>query len=293
MKIGITGATGFLGSALGALAAGGGHEVVAFSRSGKVERPWVTESRRMADEPDLSGCDAVVHLAGESLMGYWTRAKRDRIWQSRVDGTRHLVAAMERASPRPRILLCASGAGYYGSRGDEVLEESSPKGEGFLSDLCREWEAAAKSAERLNARVVMLRTGMVLGQEGGAFPLLKKVFGLGLGGRLGSGRQWTSWIHVEDHARLMLWALENSAVSGPVNFVAPNPVTNAEFTRVLAQSLKRPAFFHAPAFALRLLLRDMADEMLLTSQRTMPRAALDLGFEFRKGDFPKAVASLV
>jgi hypothetical protein len=293
MKIGITGATGFLGSALGALAAVSGHEVIAFSRSGKVDRPWVTESRRMTDEPDVAGCDAVVHLAGESLMGYWTRAKRDRIWQSRVEGTHHLVAAMERAVSRPRILLCASGVGFYGSRGDEVLEERSAKGEGFLSDLCREWESAAQAAERLNARVVMLRTGMVLGREGGAFPLLKKVFGFGLGGRLGNGRQWTSWIRVEDHARMMLWALESNHLSGPVNLVAPSPVTNAEFTRVLGQVFKRPAFFHVPAFALRLLLRDMAGEMLLTSQRAIPRVAQDLGFEFLHGAFPKAVASLV
>lgn len=309
MRIGITGASGFLGSALGKLAAKAGHRVVAFSRSGKVDKPWVSESRVLRaaqpDKPlilnqpqdfptlDASGCDVLVHLAGEPLLGFWTRRKKDLIWRSRVDLTKAIVAALAQPSPRPRVLLCASGVGYYGSRGDELLDESSARGGGFLSDLCGEWEAAVRGAERQNARVVLLRTGFVLGHGGGAFPLMKRIFRLGLGGRLGDGRQWMSWIHLEDHARLMLWCIENAQVTGPVNLVAPNPVTNRELTATLARCLKRPAFFHAPAFALRLLIREMADEMLLASQRAAPRVALDLGFEFRHTNLAGAFSNLL
>jgi uncharacterized protein (TIGR01777 family) len=280
MRIGITGATGFIGSALGRHAAEAGHEIVAFSRSGQVNVPWVTDCRTMSPGADFSGCDALVHLGGESLLGWWTRSKKERIWSSRVDLTRSVVDSMARAPSRPSVFVCASGAGWYGSRDDELLDESSARGKGFLSDLCEKWEAEAMRACDQGVRVVTLRTGMVLGREGGAFPLLRRVFGLGLGGRLGDGRQWTSWIHVRDAAATILWALENPRVRGPLNLVSPGPVTNAEFTRTLARHLRRPAFCRAPAFALRLLLREMAGEMLLASQRAVPRAALDLGCHF-------------
>lgn len=293
MKIGITGASGFIGSAFGKHAAAAGHEVVAFSRSGAVAAPWVAESRRVSSTLDASGCDALVHLAGESLLGYWTSAKKKRIWSSRIDLTKSIVDSLADAKPRPRILLCASGAGFYGDRGEDQLDESSSRGDGFLSDVCVAWEAAAKHAERLGARVVSLRTGMVLGPDGGALPLLKKVFGLGLGGRLGSGRQWMPWIHIEDQARLMLWCVENAQVTGPVNHVAPGAITNRDFTSALAKALRRPAFFHAPAFALRLLMRDMAVEMLLGSQRVRPSVALDLGFTFRHPDLHSALGPLL
>ena len=280
MKIGITGATGFMGSELGRHAAEAGHQIVAYSRSGTVNQPWAGESRRTGADADFSDCDALVHLAGESLLGLWTKARKARIWSSRVDLTRDLVGSLAKSPSRPSVLVCASGAGFYGDREDESLDERSSKGRGFLSDLCLAWETAAMAAASHGTRVITLRTGMVLGAGGGAFPLLRRVFSLGLGGRLGDGRQWTSWIHARDAAALILWAIENARVSGPVNLVSPGPVTNAEFTKTLARHLRRPAFLHVPAFALRLLLREMAAEMFLTSQRAMPRVVTDLGGHF-------------
>ena len=194
---------------------------------------------------------------------------------------------------QPQVLMCASGAGYYGNRGEEMLTESSQRGFGFLSDLCGEWEGAAGAAEKLGLRVVCTRTGMVLSQDGGAFPILRRVFRLGVGGRLGDGRQWMPWIHLEDQARLMLACLENSEINGAVNHVAPGVVTNREFTAKLAEKVGRPAFFHVPAFALRLLLRQMAGEMLLGSQRVRPQRAQDLGFTFRFPDLDSALGALV
>lgn len=303
MKIGITGASGFIGSNFGRLAAQRGHQVVAFSRSGRAGHPWAAEGRvltstahgNVGSSPgiDASGCDALVHLAGESLLGYWTPRKKEVIWKSRIDLTQAVVRSLERLNPRPSVLLCASGAGFYGDRGDELLDESSSRGSGFLSDLCEEWEVAARDAERLGLRVVCLRAGMVFGSDGGAFPLLKRVFRLGLGGRLGTGRQWQPWIHAEDQTRMMLWCIENPAVTGPVNQASPSPVTNRELTATLARCLKRPAFLHVPAMALRLALRAMADEMLLASQRMIPRAAHDLGFEFRHPGLEAAFSHLL
>lgn len=298
MNIGITGATGMIGQALGQLALGSGHEVIAYSRrvlpapGAALSRSLVTSGRDPLPETRL---DALVHLAGESLMGLWTKAKRERIWQSRVELTRQVVARLRAWKPqnRPRVLLCASGVGFYGSRGDERLEEGSPAGQGFLAGLCQEWEAAAQEAASLGTRVVFLRTAMVLGQGGGAFPLMRHAFALGGGGRLGSGRQWMSWIHEEDEAALILWALENEAVHGPLNLCAPHPVTNADFTRTLARALHRPALLHVPALALRLLARGMADEMLLTSQRAFPRVAGDLGYRFAHPELEEAVCALI
>jgi uncharacterized protein len=239
--------------------------------------------------------DALVHLAGETLMGLWTAKKRERIWKSRVEMTQGIVRhlATWKAEHRPRVLVCASGAGFYGDRGEEMLVEGSATGAGFLAELCVEWEKAAKEAEKLGMRVVMLRTGMVLGADGGAFPLLRRVFGFGLGGRLGSGRQWMPWIHVEDVAGLILHAVEKESLHGPLNVVAPQAVTNANFTRTLARALRLPAFFHAPAFALRLLLRGMAEEMLLGSQRVSPRVASDSGYLFIHPQLSGAFTSLL
>ena len=307
MRIGITGASGFIGSAFGHHAASHGHEIVAFTRSGKLTKPWVTETRAFGDDADgnqrslavkrpiihAADCEALVHLAGEPVFGYWSAAKKRRIWSSRVGTTAAVVEALGMASSRPRVLVCASGAGFYGDRGDDVLDERSERGRGFLSDVCVAWEAAAREAERLSMRAAFLRTGMVLGAGGGALNMLKKVFSLGLGGRLGSGSQWMPWIHLEDQVRLMLWAVENAAVAGPVNHVAPGAVTNAEFTAALAAALKRPAFSHAPAFALKLLLRDMASEMFLASQRVVPRVALDGGFTFQYPALESALASIL
>ncbi len=298
MRIGLTGATGFIGSHFALLAHGRGHQIVAYSR-GQKEAPVADETLRQPPQaahalPETK-LDALVHLAGESLMGLWTAEKRDRIWKSRVDFTEALVTHLGtwKEENRPKVLVCASGAGFYGDSGPEIVDEASPRGAGFLADVCAGWEKAAHRAEALGMRVVNLRTGMVLGRNGGAFPLLRRVFGLGLGGRLGNGRQWMSWIHLNDAVQILLKALETERVSGPVNLCAPEAVTNAEFTRQLAAALHRPAFFHAPAFALRLILRGMADEMLLSGQRAMPRVATEMGYAFEHPDLPGAFAALV
>jgi uncharacterized protein (TIGR01777 family) len=300
MRIGITGATGFLGKHFIRQASEGGHALVAYTRS-QLERPvplaaeTLKQPRTEPHQLTETKLDALVHLAGESLMGLWTAQKRERIWKSRVEFTQGLVRHLStwKAENRPQVLVCASGSGFYGDRGDDLLDESSPSGAGFLAELCLEWEKAAKEAEKLGMRVVMLRTGMVLGPDGGAFPLLKRVFGLGLGGRLGSGRQWMPWIHVEDTVGLMLRAVEQDGIRGPINLTAPEAVTNAIFTQSLAKALHRPAFFHAPAFAMRLLLRGMANEMLLGSQRVSPRVAIDSGYTFTHPSLAGALASLL
>lgn len=230
-------------------------------------------------------------------MGLWTEAKRRRIWTSRVDFTEQLVTHLRGWQPenRPQIFLCASGIGYYGNSGARPVDESAPRGSGFLADVCEGWENAALQAENEppGMRVVRLRTSMVLGRDGGAFPLLRRLFGLGLGGKLGSGAQWMSWIHVDDEAGLIVKALETASLHGPLNLCSPHPVTNAEFTRTLAAALHRPAFLHVPAFALRLLLRGMADEMLLCGQRGVPAAATTAGYTFAHPTLAGALRSLL
>lgn len=293
MRIGITGGTGFIGRHVSSAAHDHGHTVVSYSR-----RKGADTVQLPPDAPHAlpeTPLDALVHLAGESLMGLWTQEKRHRIWASRVDFTEKMVAHLGTWKPenRPKVFVCASGMGYYGNSGSTPVNESAPRGSGFLADVCEGWEKAAKRAEALGMRVVLLRTSMVLGRDGGAFPLLRRVFKLGLGGRLGSGDQWMSWIHVDDEARLIVKAIETESLTGPINLAAPDPVTNAEFTRQLASTLRRPAFFHAPAFALRLVLRDMADEMLLGGQRAIPRAAQEMGYTFAHPTLSGALKALV
>jgi hypothetical protein len=212
-----------------------------------------------------------------------------------VDFTESLVTHLGtwKAENRPKVLVCASGAGFYGNSGADAVDETSPRGEGFLADVCAGWEAAAHRAEALGIRVITSRTGMVLGRDGGAFPLLRRVFACGLGGRLGSGRQWMSWIHIDDAVQILLQAITTETVRGPLNLCAPEPVTNAEFTHKLAAALHRPAFFHAPAFALKLLLRGMADEMLLGGQRVIPRVATQMGYGFTYPTLSGAFTALV
>ncbi len=296
MKIGITGASGLIGQKVGRLGLETGHEVIGYSRramqaGAAISRSCVTSADDPLPETPL---DALVHLAGESLLGVWTAAKQQRIWESRVQLTQAIVARLRDWQPqnRPRVLLCASGIGFYGDRGDEVLDEGSSAGSGFLADLCQAWEAAAREAESLGIRVVLLRTSMVLAHEGGAYPLMRMAFRLGVGGRLGSGKQWMSWIHVQDEAKLILWAAEKESVSGPLNLCSPQPVTNADFTRALARSVRRPAFLHAPAIALRLLAGGMAREMLLASQRVSPRQSTDLGYRFAYSTLDQALKQL-
>ena len=297
MRIGITGATGFIGSHLALLANSQGHQIVAYSRGKKtasVADETLEQPKHAPHALPETKLDALVHLAGESLMGLWTPEKRDRIWKSRVDFTQSMVAHLGtwKEENRPKVLVCASGAGFYGNS-DAPVDESSPRGDGFLADVCAGWEKAAHRAEAFGARVVTSRTGMVLGRDGGAFPLLRRVFACGLGGKLGSGQQWMSWIHINDAVQILLKTITTETVRGPVNLCAPDAVTNAEFTQKLAAVLHRPAFFHVPAFALKLLLRAMADEMLLGGQRAIPRVATEMGYRFEHPDISSALSSLV
>ncbi len=266
MKVAITGGSGFIGRAVAERLRASGHSVIAVSL-------------RAAPRPDdFAGCQAVVHLAGEPVAQRWTTAARERILNSRIQGTRSLVAAL-RHQP-PAVLVSASAIGYYGSRGDEILTESSSAGSDFLAQVVLGWEREARAAETSGVRVVTPRIGVVLGRGGGALAKMTTPFRMGVGGRLGSGKQWTSWIALDDLVSLVEFAVMNTALSGPVNAVAPNPVTNGGFTRELAAALHRPAIFPVPEFALKLLFGDMS-QMLLGSQRVVPEAALRAGFRFR------------
>jgi uncharacterized protein len=274
MNVAITGASGLIGKALRERLASNGHTAVAVPRGA------------------LPGeCDAVVHLAGEPVAQRWTEAAKKRIHDSRVDGTRHLVNALSAQSKRPRVLVCASAVGYYGARGDQVLTEASAPGSDFLARVVMDWEEASHPAESLGIRVVRLRFGAVLG-SGGALAKLLPVFRFGVGGKLGSGRQWMAWIHIADAVNLILFALDYAAIRGAVNATAPHPVTNEEFTNRLAIALHRPAIFPVPAFALKLALGEMS-EMLLASQRVLPTVAKSAGFRFQYPDLHGALEDLL
>ena len=281
MIVAISGASGLIGRSLRRRIIEAGHTAHAIPRDSGPDR--------LAGI--LRSCDGVVHLAGEPVAQRWTPAAKKRIHDSRVDGTLRLVDALARQPERPRVLVCASAVGYYGSRGDEMLTELSPPGSDFLARVVIDWEQAAQSAEPLGLRVVRLRFGMVLG-HGGALAKLLPLFRFGVGGRLGSGDQWMAWIHIQDAVNLILFALDFSAIRGPVNATAPQPVTNDEFTNRLAIALHRPAILPAPAFALRLALGEMS-EMLLASQRVLPSVAKSAGFPFQYPDLHAALENLL
>ena len=274
MNIAITGASGFIGRHLMKSLAQAGHSVCALSRHA----------------PPVES-DVVIHLAGEPVAQRWTPEAKQRIRESRIAGTRDLVDALGRLPRRPEALICASAIGYYGSRGDEILTEFSAPGSGFLPEVCVAWEKEAQEAEAFGIRVVRVRTGLVLAAGGGALQRMLPPFRMGVGGRLGSGRQWMSWIHLEDLTAMFQFAVE-SQVRGPLNGVAPHPVANSEFTRELARMLRRPAVFPVPEFALRLLFGEMAD-VLLASQRVVPAAAQAAGFRFRFPQLAQALAALL
>ncbi|HET6201436.1 MAG TPA: TIGR01777 family oxidoreductase [Planctomycetota bacterium] len=246
-----------------------------------------------APAESFRGVEAVVHLAGEPVAsGRWNAAKKARIRDSRVLGTRDLVASIERVRERPRVFVSASAVGFYGSRGDEDLDESASPGSDFLARVCRDWEAEASKARALGLRVVQARIGVVLGRGGGALARMLPPFRLGLGGTLGGGRQWMPWIHLEDAVGLLLHAAEREDVAGPMNVVAPDPATNREFTKALAGALRRPAVFPVPPFALRLALGEFA-EVLLGSQKVRPRVAERTGYRFRHPSVAGALSDLV
>lgn len=293
MKILVTGATGLIGGALCARLQSEGHEVAIVSRRAAGSGPYPVFQWDPMTGPipvaAVEGCEAVIHLAGEPVAGgRWTSEIKRRIRDSRVIGTRNLVAGLRAASRSPRILVNASAVGYYGARGDEQLDENSKPGAGFLPDVCVEWEREAQAAIELGVRVSMVRIGVVLAREGGALAKMLPAFKLGVAGNLGDGRQWFPWIHHEDIVGVIHHALLNDAVRGAVNAVAPGIVTNAEFTKTLAGVMHRSPFVAAPAFALNLLFGEMAGVML-ASHRVAPRVAEETGFRFR---FPILEAAL-
>jgi uncharacterized protein (TIGR01777 family) len=242
----------------------------------------------------VSGFDAVLHLAGESVVGRWTGEKKKAIRESRVQGTRNLASALAQSEAKPRVLICASAVGFYGNRGEEVLSEESPSGEGFLPEVCREWEDATRIAAEAGIRTVNIRIGLVLSAKGGALAKMLTPFKLGLGGRIGSGRQWWSWIHVDDIVGGVHHAMRTEALAGPVNLVAQNAVRNAEFTKVLASVLRRPAIFPVPEFAVRLAFGvQAAEEMLLASQRIEPGKLTANGYAFRFRELRAALEDLL
>ncbi|MEO6741308.1 MAG: TIGR01777 family oxidoreductase [Chthoniobacteraceae bacterium] len=292
MQLALTGATGFVGRHVIRLAVRRGYEVIALTRNPAqtVHDCIGTRAFSAAAPPDLSGCDAVLHLAGENVAGLWTRGKMQRIRDSRILGTRRIAEAICASSHPPDVFVSASAIGFYGDSGEAELTEESPHGAGFLADTCREWEHEAMLAES-HCRTVRTRIGLVLGRGGGALRMMLPFFRIGLGARIGSGRQWMSWIHAEDLASLLLFAVENLDVRGALNATAPWPVRNADFTRTLARSVRRPAFFAVPGFALRLLLGEFSRE-LLDSKRVLPAAATGHGFGFRFPELAPALADI-
>jgi uncharacterized protein len=294
MQIVVTGATGFIGSRLVRRLADDGNSLRLLGRNrpatlapGTEFHPWDSEASAPRQQA-LAGTDAVIHLAGEPVAQRWTAAAKRHIRESRVFGTRNLVGAL-RCLPRPpAVLVCASAVGFYGTRGDEVLTETAAPGKDFLAEVCQEWECEASRAAELGMRVVSLRVGTVLGKEGGALARMLPPFRAGVGGRLGSGLQWMSWIHVDDLVDLILAAVTRVDIDGAVNAVSPQAVTNADFTRQLGIALRRPAMIPVPAFALRAFFGEMA-QVLLASQRVQPQRALQAGFSYR---FPELAPAL-
>ena len=293
MNITLTGASGFLGKRLIQTLQTSQHKLRVLGRR-PVEGAEFFAWDSLTGEPPagaLAGTNAVIHLAGEPVAQRWTPEVKRRILDSRVIGTRNLLHALSTQSPRPEVLISASAIGIYGSRGDEILTEASTHGKGFLTEVGEAWEREAEMAESLGIRVIRLRIGVVLGQGGGALEKMLPPFRLGLGCRLGSGRQWISWIHIEDVVNLIAFALQEK-ISGPVNATAPNPVTNAGFTQQLGAALHRPAAFAVPGFALKLAYGEMA-EVVLEGQRVLPAAALKAGYHFRFPNLEPALAQIL
>ncbi len=291
MVIAISGASGLVGSALARAFKARGNDVRRIVRdapTSDADIPWDTR-RATIDAGKLAGVDAVIHLAGENLAQRWTTAARRRIRDSRVSGTLALARALASLDRKPRVFLSGSAIGVYGNRGHEVLDERSSTGSDFLAEVCTAWEAATKPASEAGIRVVLLRSGLVISRDGGALAKMLTPFRLGVGGQLGTGRQWMSWISIDDYPRVVSFLLQNEALRGPINVVAPNPVTNKEFSRTLARVLGRPSFFTVPKFALALAFGDMADDTVLASQRAVPRRLLEAGFDFQHSTLESAL----
>lgn len=294
MKILITGSSGLIGSVLVPLLKGHGHQVVRLVRhktaNGKDVAVWDPNEGKL-ETSSLEQTDAVVNLAGENIAGSrWTEEHKKRIRESRVRGTQLLSESLAQLAVPPRVLVSASAVGYYGSRGDEVLTEDSPPGSGFLTEVCKEWEEATEPARQKGIRVVKLRIGMVLSGKGGALTAMLPAFKMGAGGKVGNGRQFVSWIAIDDLARAIAHSIGTESLSGPVNASSPKPVRYEEFAKTLGKVLGRPSFLPLPAFAVRLLFGQMADELLLASQRVQPWRLQGSGFAFQFPDIESALS---
>jgi uncharacterized protein (TIGR01777 family) len=294
----VSGASGMVGSLLVPSLKMAGAHVARLSRNGThadvTNEELVPWNPSQAISPELvSGFDAVIHLAGESIVGRWTDEKKIRVRESRIPPTAHLAQALAQAKDKPEVFVSASAIGYYGNRGDDLLTEESAPGTSFLADLAREWEAATIAAAKAGIRTVQIRTGVVLGSNGGALPKMLPAFKMGVGGKIGSGRQWMSWVDVNDMVGAIHHILRTDLLQGPVNLVAPKAVTNAEFTKTLASVLSRPAIFPMPAFAARLAFGQMADEMLLASQRVEPKRLIASGYPFRFRDLRSSLKEIL
>jgi uncharacterized protein len=292
----ITGASGFIGRKLVRTLLSEGHSVdyLGRKRSLSLDSRAAFHSWNPGERPPLSSVpplDAIVHLAGEPVAQRWTPEVKQRIYTSRVEGTRQLVSAIGELRHKPALLVSASAVGYYGDRADEVLTESSAPGTDFLAKLCVDWEREAARAHEFGVRVVRIRIGIVLGRDGGALKQMMTPFRLGMGGRLGSGQQWMPWIHVDDLLRLFMFAAADSSIEGPLNGSSPEPVTNAEFTRRLAHALHRPAILRIPKFALKIAFGELADFMF-ASLRVMPEATKQSGFQFMYPELGRALKAL-
>jgi uncharacterized protein (TIGR01777 family) len=290
----VSGVSGPIGTALVPSLKARGCDVVRLVRASTAGEAQISWNPEKPIAPGaVSGFDAVIHLAGESIVGRWTPAKKTRIGDSRVVGTSNLAGALAQAQKKPQVFVCSSAIGYYGDRGDEVLREDSPSGTGFLTEVCRQWEAATKPAFEAGIRTVQIRTGVVLSPRGGALGKILPPFKLGAGGRIGDGRQWMSWIDIKDMIEAIHHILNTTLLQGPVNMVAPKPVTNAEFTQTLASVLSRPAIFPVPAFAVKLAFGEMGETVLLASQRVEPARLVASGYSFHYSDLRSSLEHIL
>ena len=296
MRVAISGASGLIGTELAAVLRRGGHEVLRLVRSrppGRGAASWDPAAGEL-DPEVLTGCDAVVNLAGKNVgAGRWTEALKHELWHSRVDSTGLLARTMAGLELSPRVLVSMSGVNLYGDRGDEVLTEGSSKGDGFMAELAAAWEAAADPAREAGLRVVHVRGGQVMHPDGGSLATMLPLFRLGLGGRFGSGRQWWSWISLDDMVGVIVHALTRREVDGPLNATAPEPVTNADFTRILAGVLGRPALLPIPRFGPKLLVGDLADELIFASVRAVPERTLASGYSFARPELEGALRAML
>ncbi len=295
MKVLISGSYGLVGSASGRNLTSENHSITRLVRSTSQEGILWNPLQSFSDTAPLEGFDAVVHLAGESISeGRWNQARKNEIRVSRVEGTKNLCEALAKLSEPPRVLITASASGYYGDRGSEILTEESPAGDkGFLTEVCQEWEQATVAAAQKGIRVVNLRFGIILSKDGGALKKMLPPFRFGVGGKIGSGEQYWSWIDIDDIAGIISFCLNHESLQGPVNAVSPNPVSNAEFTKTLAHVLCRPAIFPMPAFAARVALGEMADDLLLAGARMHPAKLIAAGYTFRYPDLESSLRHLL